>query len=98
MSLVFGRYKAVSGVRAPTSTERGSKPGQPSTHGINLGVEKRNQPQGPSIAELCSVASRVARETLSYGFISYLLSFISAGYAQSAWQSVRPNMGSYKDR
>jgi hypothetical protein len=44
MSLVFGRYRAVSGVRAPTSTERGSKPGQPSTDGINLGVEKRNQP------------------------------------------------------
>jgi hypothetical protein len=36
----------------------------------------------------------------------YLLSFILsprkseklAGYAQSAWQSVRANMGSYKDR
>ena len=35
MSLAFGRYSA----RRPT--ERGSKPGQPCTHGINLRVEKR---------------------------------------------------------
>eukprot|EP00964_Phaeocystis_antarctica_P127957 scaffold91679_cov57-Phaeocystis_antarctica.AAC.1 len=41
MSLVFGRYSARSGVRARGATERGSKPGQPCTHGINLGVKKR---------------------------------------------------------
>eukprot|EP00964_Phaeocystis_antarctica_P152535 scaffold120456_cov54-Phaeocystis_antarctica.AAC.1 len=37
MSLAFGRYSARSGLRARRATERGSKPGQPCTHGINLG-------------------------------------------------------------
>ena len=41
MSLAFGRYSARSGLRARRPTERGSKPGQPCTHGINLGVKKR---------------------------------------------------------
>eukprot|EP00964_Phaeocystis_antarctica_P066449 scaffold40158_cov30-Phaeocystis_antarctica.AAC.1 len=41
MSLAFGRYSARSGVRARGPTERRSKPGQPCTHGINLGVENR---------------------------------------------------------
>eukprot|EP00964_Phaeocystis_antarctica_P103678 scaffold68934_cov21-Phaeocystis_antarctica.AAC.1 len=40
MSLAFGRYSARSGVRARRATERGSKPGQPCTHGINQGVKK----------------------------------------------------------
>ena len=41
MSLAFGRYSARSGVRARGPTERRSKPGQPCTHGINLGVKNR---------------------------------------------------------
>ena len=41
MSLAFGRYSARSGLRARGPTEHGSKPGQPCTHGINLGVKKR---------------------------------------------------------
>eukprot|EP00964_Phaeocystis_antarctica_P088932 scaffold56636_cov18-Phaeocystis_antarctica.AAC.1 len=41
MSLAFGRYSARSGLRARSGSECGSKPGQPCTHGINLGVEKR---------------------------------------------------------
>ena len=41
MSLAFGRYSARSGLRARGGSECGSKPGQPCTHGINLGVKKR---------------------------------------------------------
>jgi hypothetical protein len=33
--------------------------------------------EGPSIAELCSVASRVARETLSYGALSLIFYLIT---------------------
>ena len=41
MSLAFGRYSARSGLRARGGSECRSKPGQPCTHGINLGVKKR---------------------------------------------------------